>query len=266
MMASGRLRGSSGEWEKPFWHQRGWQVSAAFLVAIVMIGIVALVSGGNDDGKTPQGGSPTGEATKPAGGASSAPSGGTGDARPAGCRTDDTDQSIPSKAPADLQWKQAGAYLIPVSPSAGPVKYDGPGWSCFAHTPLGAVLAAHAISNHVDIPRWREVVDQQMAVGAGRDTYIEKRSKLPADQVGKEPPGSKGTYVGFSLVTYSKDHATVMVLMQIPEKGYATGTMSVVWEGGDWKLRPTLTGSLLEGIAPVGGTEGFTLWGASNGA
>jgi hypothetical protein len=49
--------------------------------------------------------------------------------------------------------------------------------------------------------------------------------------------------------------------MQIPRGGYGAGTVTVVWDDGDWKLRPTLSGSLLETATPVGGLKGFTEWG-----
>ncbi|MET9440149.1 hypothetical protein [Streptomyces sp. NPDC006610] len=260
MVVSGRQRGSSGEWEKPFWQQRGWQISAAFLIAMALIGGVALLSGGGDDSGAPAA-KPSAVQSSADGGETSAPSQATGEGRPAGCRTDDSDQDTRPKPPADVQWRQLNSTLVPVSETAGPVKFDGPAWSCFAHTPMGAVLAAHVIPNQFDDSNWRDVVDRQMPPGAARDAYIRKRSKLPDDSVVKAPPGSRGTYAAYSIVSYSEEQATVMVVMQIPRGGYGAGTVTVVWDDGDWKLRPTLSGSLLETATPVGGLEGFTEWG-----
>ncbi|WP_411101359.1 hypothetical protein [Streptomyces sp. cmx-4-9] len=268
MRTSGGSRGNSGEWEKPFWQQRGWLVSAAFLLSMLLVGGIVLLTGedsNNNNTGQPEASTPAASgapaSTPPAG----APSGST-EGRPAGCSTNDSDQNVPKQGPADLKWKQSDTDLLPVSETAGPRKYDGPLWSCYAHTPMGAVLAAHSISTHFTGPRWREVAEQQMARGAGRDEFIKRRGAQAADQTEKGAPGSQGTYVGFSVLSYSPTQATVMLLLQLPEKGYVSGTTSVVWEDGDWKLRPTLTGSLLEGMAPVDGTDGFVVWGGGNGS
>ncbi|MEQ6023730.1 hypothetical protein SOM70_14255, partial [Streptomyces salinarius] len=58
MVNPGRSRGGSGEWEKPFWQQRGWILSAGFLATLLVIGLIALMSGGGssdraDGGPTP---------------------------------------------------------------------------------------------------------------------------------------------------------------------------------------------------------------------
>ncbi|MFJ8017572.1 hypothetical protein [Streptomyces sp. NPDC096339] len=256
-------QGSSGEWEKPFWQQRGWLISAAFLIAMVLIGGYVALTGSDTDDNSASPKSPA-KTSAPANTPSSLPSSGTAEGRPAGCSTNDADQAVPKQSPADLKWKQSDTDLLPVSESAGPRKYDGPLWSCYAHTPLGAVFAVHGISTHFAGPRWREVADQQMARGAGRDEFVKRRGALPADEAKKGAPGSSGTYAGFSILSYSPTQATVMLLMQLPEKGYVSGTASVVWEDGDWKLRPTLTGSLLEGVAAVDGTNGFVIWGGGS--
>ncbi|MFD4933545.1 hypothetical protein [Streptomyces virginiae] len=263
-MASRGSRGNSGEWEKPFWQQRGWLISAVFLLSMFLIGGLVLITDDDTPDKSgqPELSTPTTGSTA-SGKASGQPSGAT-EGRPTGCSTDDRDQSIPKQSPADLKWKQSHTDLLPVSDSAGPRTYDEPFWTCYAHTPMGAVLAAHSISTRFTGPRWREVADRQMARGAGRDEFVKRRGALPADQTKKGAPGSEGTYAGFSILSYSPTQATVMLLLQVPEKGYVTGTASVAWEDGDWKLRPTLAGSLLEGVASVGGTDGFVLWGGSN--
>ncbi|MFJ1863769.1 hypothetical protein ACIOD1_03975 [Streptomyces sp. NPDC088097] len=264
MRGTGGSRGSSGEWEKPFWQQRGWLISAAFLLAMFLIGGFVLLTGEDTTGDTGQPAPSQPTASGPPATTPSATPPGSTEGRPAGCSTNDSDQNVPTQSPADLQWKQSDTDLLPVSDSLGPRKFDGPLWSCYAHTPTGAVLAVHGISTHFTGPRWREVADRQMARGAGRDEFIKKRGSLPADQTKKGAPGSNGTYAGFSVLSYSATQATVMLLIQLPEKGYASGTASVVWEDGDWKLRPTLTGSLLEGVASVTGTDGFIIWGGGN--
>ncbi|MFF4168559.1 hypothetical protein [Streptomyces sp. NPDC001744] len=261
-------RSSSGEWEKPFWQQPGWLLSAGFFLVLALVGGYAVLA---DDGEgdanagrgpeTTASPSPGGTQATPSG----KPSGGAEEPRPAGCRTDDSDQTIPPKSPADLKWKVYQAELVPVSATAGPLQYDGPVWSCFAHTPLGAALAVHSISTKMGGSDWKAVVGRQFAPGTGTEA-LKKSRAAKKDENDPGAPGSNGTYVGFSMVTYDKDRATVMMLMRLPEGNYVTGTVAVVWEGGDWKIRPTLSGSITESITPVGGTDGFVLWGGGNGA
>ncbi|UQX02508.1 hypothetical protein [Streptomyces sp. RerS4] len=262
-MASRGSRGSSGEWDKPFWLQRGWQISAAFLLAMVLIGgYVALI--GDDDTEnnagTPQ--SPA-KTSAPANAPSSPPASGTTEGRPAGCSTDDRDQAVPSQSPADLKWKVYQTDLLPVSPSAGPLKFDGAVWSCYARTPLGATLAMQAISAKMGGADWKTVSEKQMAKGPGRDQFVAARAKEATSQR-TGAPGSRGSYVGFRVLTFSKDQATGMILMRLADGTYGVATMSTVWEDGDWKLRPTLDGSVTEGLTAVGGPDGFILWGSGN--
>ncbi|MFJ3855363.1 hypothetical protein ACIPRL_03975 [Streptomyces sp. NPDC090085] len=266
-MAFRGSRGNSGEWEKPFWQQRGWLVSAAFLLSMLLIGGLVLLT---EDDTTAQSGQPQPSATPTAdtasgGGQPSKEAPGGAESRPAGCSTNDADQAVPSQSPADLKWMTYRTDLLPASPTAGPLKVDGPVWSCFAHTPLGAVLALHSISAKMGGSDWKVVTEKQLARGPGRDQFIARRSKK-ADNNKTGAPGSDGTYLGFRVLTATKDQVTTMVLMRTADGTHVALTVSTVWEDGDWKLRPTLTGSLTEGISPVGGPEGFTLWGGGNAA
>ncbi|MEV7727067.1 hypothetical protein AB0P15_20260 [Streptomyces sp. NPDC087917] len=265
MRGTGGSRGSSGEWEKPFWQQRGWLISAAFLLSMFLIGGIVLLTGEDTTGDTgqPQPSQPT--ASGPATTTSSAKPPGSAEGRPAGCSTNDSDQSVPQQSPSDLKWRQYQVDLLPVSPSAGPLKVDGGVWSCYSRTPLGAVLAMQAISAKMGGSDWKAVAEQQMARGAGKDQFVAKRSKL-ADSNPTGAPGSRGSYVGFRVLTYSKDQATAMTLMRLAGGTYGVATMSAVWEDGDWKLRPTLSGSTTESITAVGGPEGFTTWGGGSGS
>ncbi|MFJ1567692.1 hypothetical protein [Streptomyces erythrochromogenes] len=265
MRASGGSRGSSGEWEKPFWQQRGWLISAAFLLSMFLIGGFVLLTGEDDSSNTgqPQPSKPTASGQSAA--TPSAAQSGSAEGRPAGCSTNDSDQNIPQQSPSDLKWKQYQIDLLPVSPSAGPLKFDGGVWSCYSRTPLGAVLAMQAISAKMGGPDWKAVTEKQVARGTGKDQFVARRSKQ-ADSTPTGAPGSRGSYVGFRVLTYSKDQATAMTLMRLADGTHGVATMSVVWEDGDWKLRPTLSGSTTESITAVGGPEGFTIWGGGSGS
>ncbi|EKX66699.1 hypothetical protein Sipo8835_15535 [Streptomyces ipomoeae] len=254
MLNSGRSRGGSGEWEKPFWQQRGWILSAGFLLVLLFMGAVALVVGGGDSQTEANGGSspaPSPTTTQAGGGAA--------DTRPAGCHTDDSQQDKPTEAPKDFRWKANGTTLVPVSKTAGPLKYDGPIWYCYAHTPMGAVMAVHSITDHLGYAGWREVVERQVVPGEGRDALIASRSQ----EKDRSPSGKAEAsgYAGFSVLAYNKDWATVMFLIRGPSAGvYGTASVNVRWHDGDWKLDPEPDGTIYSGMAQVSGTTGFVTW------
>ena len=256
MLNSGRSRGGSGEWEQPFWQQRGWILSAGFLlVLLVLAGFTWMTSG--DDGPTGASADPSPTPTATSGGNDKGNGGGS-DARPAGCRTDDSDQAKPAKVPGDFRWKADGTGLVPVSKTAGPLKYDGPVWSCYAHTPMGAVFAAQAITDHLSYPGWRTVVDRQVVPGAGRDALIASRSQ--DDDKPTSGKADAGGYAGFSVLAYNKEEATVMLLLRGPNAAYGSASVSVRWQDGDWKLAPDTDGTVYAGMSQVAGTKGFITW------
>ncbi|CAL9615065.1 hypothetical protein SUDANB108_05739 [Streptomyces sp. enrichment culture] len=251
---------------EPYWRQRGWQVSAAFLGVVVLLsGIVALTAGrgtaddraGAPPSRGPLSGSP---AMK--------------DGRPDGCRTDDGSAGTPLTAPPDdVDWRALGVTRVPVSASAGPTLTQGPVWWCFAHTPAGAVLAAHIIPSHMSGRDWRTVAQEQVVPGRGRDLFVFKRSTVrddapdggPDTGSGSRPGTGSGTssaasYAGFSVPAYSGTAATVELLLKTSQ-GYATTSVALRWSGGDWKVLPSGNGALHTPVKAVQGTNGHLLWG-----
>ncbi|WP_328506322.1 hypothetical protein [Streptomyces sp. NBC_00391] len=266
MLNSGRAQGGSGEWEQPFWQQRGWILSAGFLVVLLVLAVLFAVTGNGSEGSAGSSGDPgpAPTSTSDSGdgdgkGKGKGKGNGGADARPAGCRTDDSDQAKPTEAPRDFHWKANGTGLVPVSKAAGPLKYDGPVWSCFAHTPLGAVMAAHSITDHLSYDGWREVVDRQVVPGAGRDALIASRSQ-EADKSTTGSPDAGG-YAGFTVLSYDETQATVMVLVRgMGEGGFGSASVTMRWQGGDWKLSPDPDGTVYSGVSQVSGTNGFVTW------
>lgn len=267
MLNSGRAHGGSGEWEQPFWQQRGWILSAGFLAVLLVLAVLFAVTGNGGEGSPGAAGdpapAPTSTSDTDSGRGSDSDGGedgaGGSDKRPAGCRTDDRDQAEPTEAPRDFRWKANGTGLVPVSKAAGPLKYDGPVWSCFAHTPLGAVMAVHSITDHLSYDGWREVVDRQVVPGAGRDALIASRSQ----EANKSTTGSPdaGGYAGFTVLSYDETQATVMVLVRgMGDGGYGSASVTVRWRDGDWKLSPDPDGTVYSGVSQVSGTDGFVTW------
>lgn len=260
MLNSGRAQGGSGEWEQPFWQQRGWILSAGFLVVLLVLAVLFAVTGNGSGQRTGSSGDPGPAPTSTSDSTADSGDGGSGsDARPAGCRTDDSDQAKPTEAPRDFHWKANGTGLVPVSKAAGPLKYDGPVWSCFAHTPMGAVMAVHSITDHLSYDGWRKVVDKQVVPGAGRDALIASRSQ-EADKSTTGSPDAGG-YAGFTVLSYDETQATVMVLVRgMGDGGFGSASVTVRWQDGDWKLIPDPDGTVYSGVSQVSGTDGFVTW------
>ncbi|WP_406373936.1 hypothetical protein OG788_26605 [Streptomyces sp. NBC_00647] len=255
MLNSGRSQGGSGEWEQPFWQQRGWILSAGFLLVLLVLAVFTMMSGGEKaaDASGGPGGKPDSSADTGRGG-----SGGS-DTRPAGCRTDDHDQAKPTRAPKDFTWKADGTGLVPVSRSAGPRTFDGSVWSCYARTPMGSVMAAHAITDHLSYPGWRKVVDRQVVPGAGRDALVESRAAAGDKPTSGAPDG--GGYAGFTVLSYDKERSTVMFVVRVPGKdAYGTASVTLRWLDGDWKLAPDADGTVYSGMSQISGTKGFVTW------
>ncbi|MFI0817277.1 hypothetical protein ACH4TX_12330 [Streptomyces sp. NPDC021098] len=256
-MAFRRDKNQSGEWEKPYFQQRGWLISAGFLLAMVgLAGVAALYDGGSSEGgaDATQGQHSASPSAPPSeeGGAPS------GNGRPAGCRTDDSDQRKPTKAPADMRWKNIGSETVPTSPSAGPLTYDNPVWSCFAHTPMGAVMAAHSIIQHIPYAGWRELAEKQMVPGKNRETFLRERAGEEDRKLSAPSQGSQ--YAGFSVLGYSKEKASIMILIKFSEV-YFTLPVDTEWRDGDWKLVLRKDGSYSPDPTMVDSTNGFVMWG-----
>ncbi|MEV6008689.1 hypothetical protein AB0M29_17960 [Streptomyces sp. NPDC051976] len=235
----------------PYWKQRSWQLSAGFLGLVVLLGgFVALTSHG--DGATavvPEGPLPGDSVPR--------------DGRPQGCQTDDSaGGTLPTSAPKDISWHTLGIGRVPESTSAGPTRTSGPVRWCYAHTPVGAALAATVIPSEMSGSGWKTVSRQQVVAGRGRDMFEFQRSTVQnmdsAAQTGGE---SVGTYAGFSVTSYASGAANISLLIRTGE-GYATTGIALRWSGGDWKVVPDDDGSLHTPVTTVQGSpNGYVLWG-----
>lgn len=232
--------------ERPFWKQRGWQVSAAFLGLVLVIGIIGIVAGPptDSDARNSVISGPLTTALPP------------GATRPAGCSTDDSDQEPPSQPPGDVTWRMLNGARIPVSAAVGPRSEHGTLLWCFAHTPMGAVMAANIIPRHMSGADWRTALDQQLVAGISRDVFEAKRDSIKTGT----PQYTANSPAGFMVVTYSPEAATVRLLIQHAASGFVKTDLTVVWENGDWKLQPQSGGQLYTTVTPAATPTGYVMW------
>ncbi|WP_030186309.1 hypothetical protein [Streptomyces sp. NRRL S-813] len=250
-------RKKRGPVDGPFYKQRGWINSAMALGLLLVLSLVAIVSDpeGTDNA--------TGSREVLAGlrgplspgdpqQVRSGPGG-----RPGNCHTNDRDRAGLTAARADVRWRKLTAIMVPTSPSAGPLRTGGIVWWCFAHTPAGAVLAAHIILVELSGPDWRPAAEQQIVPGRPRDRLVTRRAE--DDTTG--PDGAVARFAGYSLASYSGDSATVRLLLSSGAGGYLSTSVSVRFRDGDWKVAPNEDGSLYSSVEPAT-PGGFVMWGA----
>ena len=145
-------------------------ISGAFLLALILAGILVAVTGGGGHHTTHSTAQqPAASTTTP----TSNPTSSTACTLPPGS------QAIPSSSPpAGTQWATVGSMQVPQAPNLyGPQRTHGVFNTCFAHSPSGALLAAlnlWAESTAADPSQ----VFQKLAVGAPKN--LGNNSRLDA--------------------------------------------------------------------------------------
>ncbi|MFD8756054.1 hypothetical protein ACFV0O_34520 [Kitasatospora sp. NPDC059577] len=148
-------------------------------------------------------------------------------------------------AAGELAWKDFHGYQLPESQSSGPAVRSGEVARCYSHTPRGAVLAlAQTSIRSSAADNWRPVIDQQVAPGPERDSYLQF---VTADRVNPSKPSPAfstiGQYAAYQVNSYTADTAVVTFAIKFPMGGaYRTVVLTAVWDGGDWKQKMTPNG------------------------
>ncbi|SCG38437.1 hypothetical protein [Micromonospora rifamycinica] len=235
-MIGGRGRSPA---DPPFWTERGWLLSVAFLAGMALLAAVAWVSSGGT-GQTPV--DPVGRTTAE---------------QVAQCPPRPVVAAGPAVPPDDVTWRTLdGGDRVPVSATQGPSRTADGVLGCFAHTPIGAVLAAHAVPTQLGGPAWRAVTDRQVLPGPARDVLV---ARLEA-AAGVVTSRGGGSYAGFALARYAADTARVQLLVKTGAGGYVATLVELRWDAGDWKLVPSRAGVVHASIGTVTGSAGYTLW------
>lgn len=158
----------------------------------------------------------------------------------------------PSTAP-QVQWQNLDGDWLPVSTTHGPGRRTATGpWTCYSHTPTGAVLAAWSIPQRLnsvdDFPR---AVKQQTLPGAGQTAL------LTQGLGGFTPVDERPLPTGFKVNYYDGSTATITLYgrQRGAEYGCASNVQWVGGDSGDWKLRVNPEGRSLGGCQQVAPTN-----------
>ena len=228
---------------------RIWTVSAAVIVALIVLAGGVVVFATRDDGGAAAAG-PAPAAPPPS---AAQPTATTPQVEP-------VDQAVPTTAPRDVTWSLFQGVALPSSPSAGPRRVQGPVHAGYAHSPTGALLAAKQIGvRYLVTPgtAWRQVVQEQVVPGPGRDAYVQARAKVTTDQV---PSGTYGQSAGFRFVTYTPDVAVIQFATRFTNGSLRVTTSTVRWIDGDWKLHLQPDGSASTTAQRIDSLAGFVPW------
>ena len=228
---------------------RVWTVAAAVIVALIVLAGVVVVLVTRDGQQPPRAEQQPSSATPSAG-----PTGDT--TPPAG------DQVVPTSAPAGVAWSLFQGVALPSSRTAGPTRVNGPVHAGYAHTPEGALIASAQIGyRHLITPGegWRQVVQQQVVPGPGREAFTTARAKVTTDQV---PAGTYGQIAGFRFVTYSPDTAVIQFVTRFRSGTLQVTTSTARWLDGDWKLQLQPDGGASPTAQRADNLAGFVPWGA----
>ena len=174
---------------------------------------------------------------------------------------------VPRVSLASVRWSGFYGVELPVSAQAGPSGTSGGIATGFAHTPLGALLAAVNIGVRANAqwgPRIFTTVIRGQVTGpdaaallAGCQAAYDQAAQS-GGVTGGQPLGTVNvTEQAFRWITYTPAAAILDLAVAGPGDGgvmvRASVQMQVIWDGGDWKV-----------VAPPGGDWGNSAAGLSS--
>jgi hypothetical protein len=173
------------------------------------------------------------------------------------------DEKPPTEAPSDLTWQRIGQRMVPVSASAGPrTVVDGTATG-YAHSPVGALIAAAQLSARADgsagRASWEPTLVGQFVLGDDRDVLLEALRANPDDSRvldGFTIPA------GFVFRTFTLSWADIGLVYRSPDaEGYRGAVYRLVWQNSDWMMAAPEGGSWASALRPVDDLTTAVPWG-----
>lgn len=221
--------------------------------AVLLIAATTACTGGSDPAPSPTLEPAPSGAPSDSGGESTSPEG--GDEPVAGeCDAKEGDDSLPSEAPAVDAWAPLGSTAVPTSETYGPYVQDGDLWTCYEHSPVGALLATNYV--WAAMGNVQGFAETWIEPGEFQDAVLEQEQST-------ESPEMSGTttLAGYRYVSYTPDAAVIDVAV---EYSNADGTahlamrLAVKWEEDRWMVDPESLGS---DYTPLESLDGYVRWG-----
>ena len=183
------------------------------------------------------------------------------------CSVSPGPQAVPQVAPANITWQLWRGVALPWSTSAGPAIVHGDIATCFAHSPLGALLAAVQLPYRVGYsPQWLAAVDTLTVPNAGRQALIRQvRASIATQGTGflyaPTPESQIQQVAAFQVVSYDGETAVIDLVERNESGTTGVAPFTVQWLDGDWRLVLEPTGALSGPAQPVSSTVGYIAWG-----
>lgn len=228
-------------------------VAAGVVAVVILIGAGAVaLSGGGSPSAAPTSGSVAPVSPGPAPPAT---------ARPVAPTPGEAATEGPLLVAPKVDWQLFAGVPLPYSRTAGPTQVDGPIYSGYERSQIGALIAAAQLGTRYLLTPgdgWREVLERQVLPGVGRDTF----ARLRAGVDGQDPPGTYGQPAGFRFAAFTPDVAVVQEVTRFPLSGnLQVTTTTLKWADGDWRLELQPDGSTSPTAQAVADLDGFVVWG-----
>jgi hypothetical protein len=230
--------------ERPAWTRPGFVLAAALMVLVVLAAVLLAVfhDRGGDNGS--------------AGGTAPGVPGSTAAAGP-------EPTAVPTTAPAGVTWRLVGQVAVPFSTSAGPRTVTATTASGYAHTPVGALIAAAQLSTRSGLDTGRAsydpTIEHQFVPSPDRAALLAALHAAPQVSV---DPGELSQIAGFQYVAYSPDTAVVSLVNRSGASNFYATTLTLQWRGGDWMMVAPPGGTWLSLDRQVTDLTGVVTWGA----
>lgn len=173
------------------------------------------------------------------------------------CALPEGDQAIPKTAPAVDEWVDVQGFGVPTSSTYGPTKREGDLFTCYAHSPTGALFAsAYAFSAAGRVPGFAENWYPE-------GEYRERGKTAENEQNGSPAPSM--TIQGYQFESATSDKVIVNLAVSASNDSGAPVLMSkkmgLQWAGDHWEVDTVATGEQPHQIDAT--MQGFTPWSAN---
>ena len=243
------------EEHEPTGRWRPGTVAAAAVAALLLAAVVAVLLLGGNDPANQMAPLPTGAGPEPAG-----PVG----PDPAAVAPGNGPNVGPLLTAPQVRWELVSGVAVPVSPTAGPSRIDGPVHAGFERSQTGALIAAVQILTRAPFTPgdgWRQVAQAQLLPGVGRDVFVQRRATVTALD---DPPGSLGQLAGFRIVTSTPDVTVTQLVYRFGAGSsghFQVVAVTVKWVEGDWRLELQPDSSVSPSVQRIPNLDGFVVWG-----
>ncbi len=244
--------------ETQAWYQeRSFVISAAFLCAVLVLGLVTIGVSVLDKGSVNTPG--VASASAPSKARVKVPLPGGSESNPGACNLPAGNQAVPTRDPGG-SWVTVGETREPQSKAVGPEKQTDRVNICFAHSPLGALYSAVNVEADGSYLPEKYVLGTLTAPSRVRSELLLDGSNNAGGFISSDGANGRFQIAGFRIEDYTPAQENLELLIDDPSGELVAYQMSEAWELGSWMLELPSSGQLP--VTPETSVSGFVTWGA----